>query len=355
MADIRIRAADTADLDAIAAVATATGQVEEWSGSDSAYVSHLLAHGRVLVAEHQGTVTGFGTTRRIGDGPATVTMLCDLFVDPGSHGRGTGQALLAALWEPGSPRMTFSSLHAHALPLYTRAGLDAWWPLLYLGGDVGALPRAPGWTVAAASPEEVAALEAEWTGIDRAADHRAWATRPGGQPVIALRGAMVLAAGTVAGEDAEYGIAHLATSPAAGDGDAVDAVLAVLASLDPAAGPGSACPRRTRRPGRCWLRAGAWISWMSSWPQHLACSTRAAPSPLPPWPDPARTIGADRRDDIGIGGRCNPGRRGRFAAEGGAGRPEALPGRAAGARLGKQPRGCAWPPDCPRLLGGGSR
>ena len=111
--------------------------------------------------------------------------------------------------------MTFSSLHAHALPVYTRAGLDAWWPLLYLGGDVGALPRAHGWTVAAASPEEVAALEAEWTGIDRSADHRAWAARPGGQPVTARRGAAVLAAGTVAGEDAEYGIAHLAISPAA--------------------------------------------------------------------------------------------------------------------------------------------
>jgi len=129
--------------------------------------------------------------------------------------------------------MTFSSLHAHALPVYTRAGLDAWWPLLYLGGDVGALPRAPGWTVAAASPEEVAALEAEWTGIDRLADHRAWAARPGGQPVTARQGAAVLAAGTVAGEGAEYGIAHLALSPAGGDGEAVEAVTAVLASLSP--------------------------------------------------------------------------------------------------------------------------
>ena len=186
-----------------------------------------------MVAESAGRVAGFGATQRIGDGPAAITMLCDLFVDPGSHGRGTGQALLASLWEPGSPRMTFSSLHAHALPVYTRAGLDAWWPLLYLGGAVGALPRAPGWTVAAASPEEVAALEAEWTGIDRSADHRAWAARPGGQPVTARHGAAVLAAGTVAGEDAEYGIAHLALSPAGGDGEAVAAVTAVLASLSP--------------------------------------------------------------------------------------------------------------------------
>ena len=234
-----VRAATEDDLAAIAAVAEATGQVEEWSGSDPAYVRHLLAHGQVLVAEHRATegramvVTGFGATLRIGDGPAAVTMLCDLFVDPGWHGRGVGQALLAALWEPGSPRMTFSSLHAHALPVYTRAGLDAWWPLLYLGGDVGALPRAPGWTIAAASPEEVGALEAEWTGIDRLADHRAWAARPGGQPVTARHGGAVLAAGTVAGEEAEYGIAHLALSPAGGDGEAVAAVTAVLASLSP--------------------------------------------------------------------------------------------------------------------------
>ena len=48
--------------------------------------------------------------------------------------------MLAALW-PGTRghRMTFSSLHAHALPLYTSFGLDAWWPLLYLRGRVDAL------------------------------------------------------------------------------------------------------------------------------------------------------------------------------------------------------------------------
>jgi GNAT superfamily N-acetyltransferase len=155
--EFEVRAATEDDLLAIAAVAESTGPAEEWSGTDPAYVRHLLAHGRVLVAERQATggqgtvVSGFGATRRIGDGPDAVTMLCDLFVDPGSHGRGTGQALLAALWEPGSPRMTFSSLHAHALPVYTRAGLDAWWPLLYLAGDVTALRAPAGWAVALAS------------------------------------------------------------------------------------------------------------------------------------------------------------------------------------------------------------
>jgi len=279
---IEVRAATEADLAAIAAVATATGQVEEWSGTDPAYVRHLLAHGQVLVAGVAGTVTGFGATHRIGAGPAAVTMLCDLFVDPGSHGRGTGQALLAALWEPGSPRLTFSSLHAHALPLYTRAGLDAWWPLLYLGGDAGALPEPPGWTVSTSSPAEVAALEAGWTGIDRAADHRAWAARPGGRPVTARRGSTVLAAGTVAGEGAEYGIVHLALSPAAGDSEAAEAILAVLASLDPAGGRARVCLPAPHPATRPLLAAGWHVDFMDVFmatDPRLLDPRRAVPSP----------------------------------------------------------------------------
>jgi GNAT superfamily N-acetyltransferase len=279
---IEVRAATEDDLAAIAAVAAATGQVEEWSGSDPGYVRHLLAHGRVLVAGPGGAVAGFGATRRIGDGPAAVTMLCDLFVDPRQHGLGTGQALLAALWEPGSARMTFSSLHAHALPVYTRAGLDAWWPLLYLGGKAGTLPRPDGWTVATSSPAEVAALEADWTGIDRAADHLAWAARPGGQPVTARHGGAVLAAGTVAGEDAEYGIVHLALSPAAGEDQAVAAVLAVLASLDPPDGRARVCLPAPHPATRPLLAAGWHVDFMDVFmatDPGLLDPRRAVPSP----------------------------------------------------------------------------
>ena len=282
MRKIETRDATTADLGAIASVATATGQVEEWSGSDPAYVTHLLAQGTVMVAESADGVTGFGATRRIGDGPGAVTMLCDLFVDPQFHGLGIGQALLAGLWEPGTPRMTFSSLHAHAVPVYTRAGLDAWWPLLYLGGNVRVLPRPDGWTVTASSPALVAALEAEWTGIDRAADHRAWAARPGGEPVIAQRGAEALAAGTVAGVDAEYGIAHLALSPAAGDAEAVAAILAVLTSLNPPDGRARVylpAPHPAIRP---LLAAGWHVDFMDLFmatSPRLLDPHRAVPSP----------------------------------------------------------------------------
>jgi len=73
---IRIRDADAADTEAIARVAIATGQDEEWAGADPAYVRHLLARGRLVVAEYRGAVTGFGATIRIGAGhPASRPLL----------------------------------------------------------------------------------------------------------------------------------------------------------------------------------------------------------------------------------------------------------------------------------------
>jgi hypothetical protein len=236
----------------------------------------------MVVAEHRGAVTGYGATLRIGTGPAAVTMLCDLFVDPRSHGLGLGQAMLAALWRDSTARMTFSSLHAHALPLYTRCGLDAWWPLLYLGGDAAALAGPAGWTVSPTAAGAVAGLEQRWTGIDRAADHEAWAARPGGQPVLAERDGQPLAAGSVAGEGPEYGIVHLALSPGCGDAEARDAVLAVLARLDPPGGRARAClpaPHPAVRP----LLAAGWHNdfmdlYMATEP-GLLDPRRAVPSP----------------------------------------------------------------------------
>ena len=282
MTDTSIREAGPADLDAIAKVAVAAGQDEEWSGSDPAYVRHLLAHGRVVVAEQRGTVTGFGATRRIGTGPGAVEMLCDLFVDPRAHGRGLGQAMLAALWHTDAPRMTFSSTHAHALPLYTRFGLDAWWPLLYLSGPVRALARPAGWAVGDATAGQVAELEREWTGIDRSADHRAWAARPAGRPVIARASGQPAAAGTVAGAGAEYGLVHLAVAPTAGPAGARDAVLAVLAALQPPGGRAQVClpgPHPAVRP----LLAAGWRNgyldlFMATAP-GLLDPRRAVPSP----------------------------------------------------------------------------
>src|SRR5580693_6110350 len=227
-----IRAATAADVPGIGHVAVATGQDEEWSGSDPAYVRWLLASGRLLGAVHRGALAGFGATRQIGAGPAAVSMRCDLFVHPDAHGMGIGQAVLAELWRDAPRRMTLSSLHAHALPLYTRFGVDAWWPLLYLAGPVAAVRAPDGWSVSVSGPAEVAAAELGWTGVDRAADHRAWAARPHGFPASVLRDGALVAAGTAAGDGDEFGIVHLAIAPGVTDDSARDAVLTLLASLD---------------------------------------------------------------------------------------------------------------------------
>ena len=282
MPAIDIRDATENDLDPIAEVAVATGQDEEWAAADPAYAAHLLAHGHLVVACRDGVITGYGATLLIGEGAATVSMLCDLFVDPRAHGLGCGQAMLAALW-PGQPRkMTFSSQHPHALPLYIRAGLDAWWPLLYLAGDVHALGGPAGWAAGPSIPERVAALEQRWTGADRAADHRAWAARPAGRAIEVRRDGEVLAAGTVAGAGPEYGLVHMAIAPAASDDDARDAVCAALASLDPPGGRARVClpgPHPAVRP----LLAAGWrndyIDLFMATEPGLLDPRRAVPSP----------------------------------------------------------------------------
>ncbi len=231
MAEIEVREAVLADLPQIAAVALATGQDEEWGGADAGYMTHLLAHGRVMVGVSGGSVVGFGATRQIGRGPSAVSMLCDLFVDPRLHGGGCGRAMLAELWPDPGRRMTFSSLNGNALPLYTSFGLDAWWPLLYLRGRVDAVAAPDGWRAEAVTPAEVAALELTWTGVDRSDDHLAWARRPGGAALLARHKGQVAAAGTAGGAGDEYGLTHLALAPSIDGAEAAAAVLAVLAGL----------------------------------------------------------------------------------------------------------------------------
>ena len=233
MRDVAIRTASEADVTAIAAIATAADQHEAWAGANPAYVRHLLEHGRVVIAELGGDVVGFGARQIIGAGPAAVSMLCDLFVDPAVHGRGCGRAMLADLWSTAARRMTFSSLHSNAMPLYISFGLDAWWPLLYLVGHTARLPVINDWTVESATAEEVAAVELAWTGVDRAADYRAWAGRPQGESIVISRDAddAIIAAGAVINRGPDRGIVHLSTAPGADDGVAAGVVLQALAQL----------------------------------------------------------------------------------------------------------------------------
>jgi len=307
VAGIEVREAVHADLSQIAAVALATGQDEEWGGADPAYMTHLLEHGSVVVGVTGGSVVGFGATRQIGSGPDAISMLCDLFVDPRLHGSGCGRAMLAELWPGLGRRMTFSSLHGHALPLYTSFGLDAWWPLLYLSGRVSSVAAPDGWRSQAAAPAEVAALELAWTGVDRSDDHLAWARRPGGAGRLAMRGGQVMAAATVGGAGDEYGVTHLALAPPAGAAidaatdakapaidaagaatdatdatDAADAVLAVLAGLEPAGGRARVCLPGPHPAVRALLAAGWRVTefdlFMATEPDLLD-PRRAVPSP----------------------------------------------------------------------------
>jgi len=231
MRDVQVRPAAERDFAGIAAVAIATGQHDEWGGSNPAYVRHLLRHGQVVVAELARTIAAFGAVRQIGRGDDAVSMLCDLFVDPAAQGRGCGRAMLTDLWGQARRKMTFSSLHANAMPLYTSFGLDAWWPLLYLRGCTARLPVIGEWTVEPVSTAAVAGYEFRLTGDDRLADHEAWAARPGGESVLVSHNAEVVAAGAVAVSGRDRGIVHLAVSPAADDGAAAAAVLQTLAHL----------------------------------------------------------------------------------------------------------------------------
>jgi GNAT superfamily N-acetyltransferase len=236
MPEVTIRPATEADLAGIAAIAAATGQPDDWGGANPAYIRHLMAHGEVLVAQAGQGVAGFGATERIGTGPDAPVMLCDLFVDPAAHGQGLGRALLRRLWLDPAPRLTFSSLHANAIPLYTSFGLDAWWPLLYLRGEASWLARPPGWQVIIVAASLAAAIELGWTGADRTADYLAWATAGGIGVQVSLRGT-VLAAGVVTAGGAERGLQHLAVAPGTDDQVATAAVLSILAALDEVAPP----------------------------------------------------------------------------------------------------------------------
>jgi hypothetical protein len=186
----------------------ANGQSGAGSGADPAYVEHVRAHGTVLVAEERGRVAGFGAALPHGQ----ARLLADLFVDPAAQGRGVGGRLLARLWPATdtSPRITFASQDPRALSLYLRAGLAAWWPLLYLRGHPERLPALgdePS-TVRArrVSPSDAADAETHIAGGDRRAGYAYWA---GGDPaagVVVTVGDEVAAAGVLN----RTGLAHLA-------------------------------------------------------------------------------------------------------------------------------------------------
>ena len=277
-----VRAAVMADLDAISAIAIATGQEDDVDDGFPGYVRHLIDQGTFLVAVRGDAVAGYGATLPIGAGARAVSMLADLFIDPRQQGAGIGRAILAGLWREEPRRMTFSSLNTRALPLYASFGLDPWWPLLYLSGPVARLSPRPGWSVSPAGAAEAAALESEWTGSDRTADYRLLTSRPSGTGLVASLNGRPVAGRAARRTRYELTLSHLACDPAATEPQAADAVIAVLAGLEPATGQA-----RTYLPGphpavRPLLASGWKISefdlYMASAPE-LIDPRRSVPAP----------------------------------------------------------------------------
>jgi GNAT superfamily N-acetyltransferase len=167
---ISTHVATAGDVCGIAAVAALVDELDGGCG-DLRYLAHVRRTGHVVVAQVEGRVVGYAATRMIG--PAE--MVSDLFVHPRFHGRGVGATLLEAAWtRSAGPRMTFSSQHPNALPLYLRAGMAPRWPLLWLRGDAGAVESPAGWIVHQVDVVAAAGREQEWLGVDRSADYEYW-------------------------------------------------------------------------------------------------------------------------------------------------------------------------------------
>lgn len=158
------------------------------------YISHLIGRGRARVAEISGVdgLVGFGAAIDTGRS----VHLADLFVHPDRLGQGIGRILLDAVFEGTIQRTTFASDDPRAIPLYVRAGMQPLWASLYIQGPSGALPAAAGDVrTETATPDRLAALERDWTGIDRSADHAYWASSAEADGFVVHAGGAIAAFG----------------------------------------------------------------------------------------------------------------------------------------------------------------
>jgi GNAT superfamily N-acetyltransferase len=201
---IDLRPAVEADVPLLEAVMLATeepppGETPMPAGAQQPYLAHLVARGRVVVAEPArgaahgvAGVVGFGATVDTGRS----THLADLFVLPGQQGGGIGGRLLAAAFGNADRRTTFASDDPRALPLYVRAGMRGLWPSLYVAGDPGRLQPAPsGYRVEEVAPGRMAELERAWSGVDRGPDLAYWASTPEARPFVVNRAGASVATG----------------------------------------------------------------------------------------------------------------------------------------------------------------
>ena len=189
---------DVAELEAIT-LASETGPAHaddlvapDLTGVHVPYLTFLIRRGRVVVADLDGRAVGFGATVNTGRS----THLADLFVRPEHQGSGIGRRLLDEVYADAWPRTTFGSDDPRAVPLYLRAGMGAHWPNLYLAGDPGRLSTAnTGLDAEPGTVEDVAAMEAEWAGVDRGPDLDYWRSLPGGRPIVVRQAGRIVGVG----------------------------------------------------------------------------------------------------------------------------------------------------------------
>ena len=157
------------------------------------YLRHLIARGGARVASDAGHVVGFAATIDTGRS----VHLADLFVRPDRLGDGIGRQLLAAAFGDARQRTTFASDDPRALPIYVRAGMRPLWASLYVEGPAERIADVGGSLLtASAGPDELAAIEATWTGVERSLDHAFWATQPVAETFVVRDGTNVVAVAT---------------------------------------------------------------------------------------------------------------------------------------------------------------
>ena len=129
---------------------------------------HELRTGRLIVAEIDGHVVGFGgTVTRSG-----VLYLVDLFVTPAHQSGGIGRQLLHALCaDHKGSSFTFASADPRAQRLYEQFGMHAVEGYHYLDARVDTLaPWATDVDLVEAQRADILAIDASATGRDRAVD-----------------------------------------------------------------------------------------------------------------------------------------------------------------------------------------
>lgn len=185
LSGLTIRKATLADVPAIRAILAAHGNDGPVTAVDivGPYLRHLIEHATALVTERAGVVVAYGAAIDAG----VALHLADLFVRPDMLGQGIGRPLLEAVLGDARHRTTFASDDPRALPLYVRAGMLPRWPLVSLRGTGSRLAAAePPISVETAAPTRFAALEHDWTGFDRAADHVFWGSQAAAEAFVVL-------------------------------------------------------------------------------------------------------------------------------------------------------------------------